>query len=333
MSGRWFPMWIAVLVLVISCGSPARSGELTKVKCSEAVRGFFFVPLYLAHGLGVFQKQGLEVEIISAQGGPAAMQALAAGQVEFCATGHGQVANMFAKGKSTKIVNLMQDKCTFSLVGRPEIKGIAALKGKAIGCTLIGAETYAVGRFLARKAGLDPEKDVTLVAVGGMATMASALENDRVQAVMSWQPLTLKLLQEGKGVMLASLNTAANSEKHFGSPAYSFSVLQVTDELIKQRPELVRQFVRALVEAEKWIASHSADEIAKVVTPYFSGMTQEIVAASVEGDRDAFSSTGIVTKEGHETAVKIFMDAGVFTTPVPFEGIVDNSFSEKAGRK
>jgi len=260
------------------------------------------------------------------------MQALVAGQVEFCATGHGQVANMYAKGKSTKIVNLMQDKCTFYLIGRPEIRDIAALKGKMIGCTQIGAETYAVGRLLAKKAGLDPDKDVTLVPVSGMATMVSALENNRVQAVMAWQPVTLKLVGERKGVILAQLNTSADSARHFGSPSYSFSVLQVTDEFIKQQPHTVQKFVKALVEAEKWIGSHTDEEIAKVVTPYFSGMAQNVVASSVGMDREAFSSTGIVPEQGHETAVKIFMDAGVIAKPVPFDAIVDNSFSKNANQ-
>lgn len=321
---------IFLVVLTLIAADVGLSADTTKVACSEAVRGYFFVPLYVAHGLKLFEKQGLQVEIISAQGGPMAMQALASGQVQFCATGHGQVANMYAKGKSSKIVNVMQDKCTFYMIGRPEFKDIKSLKGKMIGSTKIGAETYAVGRFLAANAGLDPTKDITMVSVGGMASMASAIDKNRVQATMAWQPLTTKLIKENKVALLARLNTKKDSLKHFGSPYYSFSVIQVTDDYIKKHPDIVQKFVNAMVESEKWIAAHSSDEIAKIVGPYFPGMKTDVVKSSIDQDREAFCRNGISTKQGHDTAIKVFMDAKILKKPVPFEAIVDNSFSEKA---
>jgi NitT/TauT family transport system substrate-binding protein len=318
------------LALLLGTAGPSAALPLEKVACSEAVRGFFFLPLYLAHGLKLFEKQGLEVEIVSTQGGPLAMQALVAGQVQFCATGHGQVANMYDKGQSTKIVNQMQDKCTFYLVGRLEIKSIQELKGQTIGCTKVGAETDAVGRFLAASVGLDPQKDISMQGVGGMDTMASALDNNRVQAVMAWQPLTAKLLAENKGVLLARLNTKADSQKHFGAPAYSFSVLQVTDEYIKKHPATVQKFVNALLEAERWILAHSDQEVAAVVQPYFAGLPLELITNSVQQDRQASSPDGLVSQEGHDMAVKVFREAGIIKNPVPFVAIVDNSFSQKA---
>jgi NitT/TauT family transport system substrate-binding protein len=321
---------VLLVMLILFCFPSVNAGDLQKVKCSEAVRGFFFVPLYVAHGLKFFEKQGLNVEIVSAQGGPLAMQALIAGEVQFCATGHGQVANMWTKGKSTKIVNQMQDKCTFYLIGRPEITEIVQLKRANVGCTKIGAETYAVGRYLAAKAGMDPIKDVTMVGVGGMGPMASSLENDRIKATVAWQPLVTRLLKDKKATMLARLNTAVDSKKHFGSPDYSFSVLQVTDEYIDKHPETVQKFVNAMVEAEKWISKADLNALAKVVAPYFSGMDIEVIKASLEMDSEAFSKTGMVSEPGHNTAVKVFTDARVIDKPVSFKAIVDNSFSKKA---
>lgn len=332
MSKKILVLMISALLALGSAGVAAGK-ELQKVLVSEAVRGFFFVPLYVAHGKKFLEQQGLDMEIVSAQGGPLAMQALIAGQVQFCATGHGQVANMWAKGKSTKIVNQMEDKCTFYLIGRPEVKDIAQLKGKNVGCTKIGAETFAVGRYLAAKAGLDPAKDISMVGVGGMGSMASSLENNRIQATVAWQPLVTKLMAGKKVKMMARLNTAADSQKHFGSPDYSFAVLQVTDEFIKKDPATVQKFVNAMVAAEKWIAAASLDELAKVVAPYFQGMDMATIKASLEMDKEAFSKTGLVSKEGHNTAVKVFTEAKVITKPVPFEAIVDNSFSQKAQKK
>jgi NitT/TauT family transport system substrate-binding protein len=302
----------------------------TKVKVTEAIHGIFFLPLYVAHGKGYFQEQGLDVELITTQAGPLAMQALLAGQVQFCATGHGLVANLYTKGKPTKIVNQMQSRCTFYLLGRPEIGSIADLKGKSVGCTKIGAESYAIARAIVARAGLDPDKDVTLVGVGGMGTTASALVNDRCQAVIGWQPLTNRFLGEKTATVLAALNTKEGSQMHFGSPDYSFTIIEVTEEYLKENSQTVQKFVNALVKAEKWVTSQDLDKLVAVAQPYFEGMDPAILKASIKEDLPAFSPTGIVAKEGHDAVIKVWMDAGLLKEPVAFEAIVDNSFSEKA---
>ncbi len=319
------------LLLVLAIASPAAAqGGPVKVKVTEAIHGVFFLPLYLAQSQGFFAQQGLEVEIVTTQAGPLAMQALVSGEVQFCATGHGLVANMYRKGQSTKIVNVMQDRCTFYLLGRPEIKELAALKGSNVGVTKVGAESYAVARAILARAGLDPEKDAELIGVGGMATTASALENNRCQAVIGWQPLTARFQAEGKANILASLHTPQESTRNLGYPDYSFTIIQVTDDYLKQNPQVVQRFVNAVVAAEKWVAGQSSAALAQAAVPYFSGLSVELLEASIEQDRAAFSRTGLVSRQGHDSVIKVWLDAKILDQPVPFEAIVDNSFSQKA---
>jgi NitT/TauT family transport system substrate-binding protein len=322
-------LFMVVGLLIITGLIAVHAKELQKVSCSETLRTFGFVPLYVADGKGFFEKNGLKVEIISAPG-PLAMQVLVLGQVQFCAAGHGMVANLFLKGKKVKIVNQMRDKSSCALVGRPEISRITDLKGKLIGCSQIGTEPYAVGRYLAAKAGMNPEKDITMVGVGDMASMEKALENNRIQAAVTTEPLTSKLLLEKKGVLLARLNTRKDSLKYFNSPSYSFSILTVEDEYIKKNSLTVQKFVNAMVAAEKWILAHSVNELADVLVPYFPGMSKEIIKTSLETDKETWSRDGIVTKQAHDTAIKVSMDAGMIEQNVAFEDIVDNSFSQRA---
>lgn len=321
----------ALLFLLLAIpAAQAAEAPLIKVKVTEAIHGVFFLPLYLAQGLKFFEKQGLDVEIITTEAGPLAMQALLSGEVQFCATGHGLVANMYRKGQSTKIVNVMQDRCTFYLMGRPEVADIPSLKGQSVGVTKVGAESFAIARAILARAGLDPEKDATLVGVGGMATTASALVNNRCQAVVGWQPLTARFLAEGKSRNLARLNTAEDSLRYLGYPSYSFTIIQVTDAYLQQHAPIVQRFVNALVATEKWLAGRSSAELARAAAPYFPGLAPELLEASIEQDRAAFSTTGLVSPEGHESVVKVWLDAKILDQPVPFQAIVDNSFSQKA---
>ncbi|MFP5221658.1 MAG: ABC transporter substrate-binding protein [Acidobacteriota bacterium] len=325
--------FVLAMVMIFGLALPvaqARAAQLEKVRCSEAVRGFFFLPLYLGQALKSFEKQGIEIEFVPTQGGPLAMQALLSGDVEVCAIGHGQVANLYAQGKPTRIIFEMQDKCTFYLVGKPGVASLKDLGGKNMGVTKFGSETHGVGRALAAWAGFDPETGINMIETGGMGTMAAALEADRVQAALAWQPMVGKLEQAGKAKVLATLNTAEDSARYFGSPDYSFSVLQVTPEYAKAKPETLKRFVAAVLEAQTWLREHSAAEVAKLAAPYFEGMSEADIAMSVDRDRQAFSASGIVSRQGHDTAMRIFQDAKILTKPVAFEDLVDNSFTEAA---
>lgn len=109
-----------LFVLALATPSGAESTPVkvkVKVKVTEAIHGVFFLPMYLAQSQGFLARQGLEVKIVSTQAGLLAMQALVSGEVQFCATGHGLVANMYRKGQSTKIVNVMQDRSPFTCWG------------------------------------------------------------------------------------------------------------------------------------------------------------------------------------------------------------------------
>lgn len=85
-----------------------------------------------------------------------------------------------------------------------------------------------------------------------------------------------------------------------------------------------------MVSAEKWIATHSINELVDAVSLYFPGIGKDIIKISLDNDREAFSKDGLVTREGHNTALKVFMDAGIIKQNVAFEDIVDNSFSQMA---
>lgn len=189
---------------------------------------------------------------------------------------------------------------------------MAELKGKSIGVTKVGAESYAVARAILTRAGLDPEKEADLVGVGGIATTASALKNNRCQAVIGWQPLTARFAAEGKAHSLADLNTSEQSQRHLGYSDYSFTIIQITDAYLKGHPQVVQKFVGALV-----------------AQLYFAGLALELITESVKQDREATCADGLITQDGHDIAVKVFTDAGLIKKPVPMDAIVDNSFTQK----
>ena len=221
------------------------------------------------------------------------MQALVAGEVQFCATGHGQVANLFQQGKRTLVVNQLQHRNSFYLLGRPEVASIDALKGKKIGVTQVGAETYGLARFLVTKGGLAPDRDVDVVGVGGMDTMAAALESDRIQAAVAWQPLVTRLVSAGKARVLAGVVTEAESRQYLGAPFYAFSVIIVSPEYAQKHRATVQKFVNAMVKAERWMQGQEPAEVVKALVPYFSAIDMDVLQRALVADWTSYSTTGL----------------------------------------
>lgn len=306
--------------------------ELTKIKVSEAPRALYFLPMYAAVENGYFEEEGIDLEIISTSAGPEATQALVTGEAQFCAIGNGQAANLLLQGEAVKIINEMENKITFYAVGKTggeEVTEISDLAGKKIGVTGAGAETDGLIRYLLIKAGLDPDKDVTIEGVGGMSNMATALDSGAVDVIMTWEPLVTQLLQSGEGYVIAKFNTDEDSQKYLDSPYYSFSVVEVLQSYIDENPEMVQAFSNAMVKGEKWLQENDIETIAELASKYFD-MEHDVLIQALESEFTAYSADGTVPEEGHNTAIRVFKESGLMSEDVAFEDLVDNSFALKS---
>ena len=125
-------------------------------------------------------------------------------------------------------------------MARPEIEKAEQLKGKSVGITRFGTSIDVGARLALKHFGLVPEKDVAIVQVGGMESMVTALQANRVQAGILSYPAITQALKLGHRTLLdvASL----------GIP-YAFTGMTTRGRLIKDEPDLVRRYMMAQTEA------------------------------------------------------------------------------------
>ena len=128
---------------------------------------------------GYFKNQGIAIEPILIRGGPIALAALVAGEVDFAA-GIGVQAPIRARARGLDIIIIgsVVDKATYGLIGDRETRTLSDLKGKVVGVTGAGAFSDFVVRTFLKRNGIDPDKDVKLRAVGSSSLRAVALERD-----------------------------------------------------------------------------------------------------------------------------------------------------------
>lgn len=231
---------ILTFVLATDCVNAAESGSLRKVRMAFTSLSSVMCPPWIAREIGIFNKHGLDVEVIATPTGVEGMNALIAGEVQFLQISGGTSASAALGGADVMVVGTTLDVLVQSLMARPEIEKAEQLKGKSVGITRFGTSIDVGARLALKHFGLVPEKEVAIVQVGGMESMVTALQTNRIQAGILSYPAITQALKLGHRVLLdvASL----------GIP-YAFTGMTTRGRLIKEDPDLVRRYMMAQTEA------------------------------------------------------------------------------------
>ena len=211
-----------------------------KVRMAFTSLSSVMCPPWIAREAGIFNKHGLDVEVIATPTGVEGMNALIAGEVQFLQISGGTTASAALGGADVTVVGTTLDSLVQSLMVRPEIEKPEQLKGKSLGITRFGTSIDVGARLALRHFGLAPERDVAIVQVGGMESMVTALQTNRIQAGILSYPAITQALKLGHRVLLqvASL----------GIP-YAFTGMTTRGRLIRDDADLVRRYMMAQTEA------------------------------------------------------------------------------------
>lgn len=166
-------------------------------------------------------------------------RALIAGNIAFGEMTGSLMAAPKLQGADLVMVAGFLNHLLYRLVARPEIKTVADLKGKRVGVSRFGAGADRATRLLLTKLGLNPEKDVVLIQIGGGPTRIAALSAASIDATVL-EPPDHKRLQEAGMRVLANMEEMRIPFQHTG--------LVTTKSQNAQSPDLARRVVKSFVE-------------------------------------------------------------------------------------
>ena len=126
----------------------------------------------------------------------------------------------------------------FSLYVRPEIKSVEALKGKKIGITRFGSAPDISVRYALRKYNINPDKDLTLIQLGFMATVAAGLQGGSIEGGVVSPPTQFAVDKAG----FKELISITDMDYAFPNPA-----LVAVGSIIRSKPDVINRFIRAYV--------------------------------------------------------------------------------------
>lgn len=195
--------------------------------------------LYIAQELGLFRKHGLDVNLSYTAGAAQVIQTMMAGENQIATAGGSGVVDANFGGADLVAVAGMVNVPAFYIVVQPEIKSIQDLRGKPVGITRFGSSTDFTMRYILRKAGLEPDKDVPLLQLGGQPELAAAIEGRRIFAAPMTPPALQKTLKAGARIEIPP-KTIGLSFPHVG--------IVVRKQFLAARRQTVKNFIAGYSE-------------------------------------------------------------------------------------
>jgi NitT/TauT family transport system substrate-binding protein len=194
---------------------------------------------YVTKQLGLFQKHGVNIELISFPGGTVGLQALLAGDIQFASADGtaGLQANL--RGGNIYFIAGMINTFPFTILSKPEIRAPADLRGKKIVISRYGSSSDTAVRVAVEKYNLKPDKDVIILQGGGQSERFAALRAGAVDAAIVSPPLNLAGRRMGYNEVIDLSQS--------GIP-YSHQQIVAVKEYLDRNGETVTRTLRALIE-------------------------------------------------------------------------------------
>lgn len=211
-----------------------------QIKVRIAYDGFTMTgaPLQYIEKHGLFEKNGLDVELLFVEGGSVLTQALVGGSVDIAQNGYAPVVNAAVAGADLVIIGGIANVLPMMLVVDGSITNADQLRGKSIAISRYGSSTDVAAKMALEHLGLTPQ-DVNILQLGNEGTRLAAYKSGQVQGVMAQLPGAQDLVDEG-AVMLADVGTIAQ-----GYPNTAFAT---TRDYLAENPEVVKRFYKAMAE-------------------------------------------------------------------------------------
>lgn len=305
--------------------------KLEKVRIAEVTRSIFYAPQYVALSKGFFKDEGLDVTLTTTPGGDKTMTALISGGADVALVGSETSIYVYAQGANDPVINfaqLTQTDGTF-LVSREKIDNFSwdQLKGTTFLGQRKGGMPQMVGEFVLKKHGIDPHQDLNLIQNIDFANIANAFASGSGEFVQLFEPTASIFEKEGKGYIVASFG------KESGHVPYT--TFMAKQSYIKDNKDVIEKFTRAVYKAQQWVQSHSAEEIAKAVEPFFPDTDPEIMKTVVDRykSQGSFATNPILDEEEWNNLQNIMKEAGELPKEVKHDTLVNTEIAEQVMKK
>jgi NitT/TauT family transport system substrate-binding protein len=275
------------------------------------------LPFVVAEEKGFFKSEGINAVIVVMQN-----QVVVNGVVTRNVDYGGTFSNFIGaalSGLPVRIVMAVMDGSDHYLVTGPNIKRVEDLKGKKFGISSFGGTPHSEAIMILRKYGMNPEKDVIFLQIGGSSSRYAALDSGSIDAAMLVPPFNKLAKKHGFNEIL-SFNEVMN---------IPLGGLAVHTQKIKEKPDEIVRMIKAILKSVDYIRTHKSDILSIMETKW--GIKEAEIRDGIYRDIvGIYSRNGIATDETMKNVVQMVRDTRKSKDDTAMSNIFDWSFARKA---
>ncbi len=278
------------------------------------------LPYVMAEKKGFFKKEGLNAVVVIMQN-QVVVNGVVSRSLDYGAT----IANFIGAAKGglpVRVVMAIMDGLDHVLVASPNIKRVEDLKGKNIGISSFGGAPHNEMVIILRKYGMNPDRDVTFLQIGGGATRYTALESGSIHATMLVPPMNKVAREKGFNEIL-----------YFNEiMKVPLSGLSVHVDKIKESPQEIVKVIKALLTSVDFIRANKS-EILEFLEKNW-GIKDPAVREGFYGDMlGLYSRTGIVSDETIANVIRFTQATRKTQENISVSDITDWTFAKRANEE
>ena len=158
-------IWAVMFIFPVSVSSQSKPLKQIYVGVSSVSMGNIII--YVTKEAKLFEKYGLYADPVAMRGSGESSKAMIGGSIQVAPIATPTVINAGLSGSDLVILAHTLPGVVHAMIVKPEIKRVEDLKGKKVGVTTFGSLTDFLVRHILRKKGLNPDRDVALIQIGG----------------------------------------------------------------------------------------------------------------------------------------------------------------------
>src|SRR5262245_34298509 len=307
----------ASVVLSALLASKTFAQEKIRFPIGESSKTLSYGPLWVAAKMGFFEREGLEVPIVTMRGSPLTIQALTADSI--------YVANATVD----TLISAYERGADITMIGGKPYKTYADLRGTTIGTQTLTSGTGFALRLVLKVHGMEYPRDYKLLNIGGAADRYQALTSGQISSAPVGVPLDLVAKEQGFNIIAYFQDDPPN---------FQFNVYIVKRSWSEKNRALVVRFMKAMASTMRWMVDNREAACGYLSKEMVISVEHCRYASDYNWKNRIWDRNADLNVEGVRTLIKISAEQGVLKEPLPQPSkYIDHSYLKQAlaeiGRK
>jgi ABC-type nitrate/sulfonate/bicarbonate transport system substrate-binding protein len=311
-------LWLFALL----SAAPCLAQEKIRFPIGESSKTLSYGPLWVAAKMGFYEREGLEVPIVTMRGSPLTIQALTADSIYVASATVDTLINAYERGADITMIGGLINGLGLSMIGAKQYKTYGDLRGTTIGSQTLTSGTGFALRLVMRVHGLEYPRDYKLLNIGSAPDRFQALTSGQIAAAPVGVPLDLVARKQGFNV----IGYFADDQ-----PNFQFNVYIVKRSWAEKNRALVVRFMRAMAATMRWMETNRDPACEYLSKEMSISMDHCRYAYDYNWKNRIWDRNADLNVEGVRTIINLTADQGVLKEPLPQPAkYIDPSYLKQA---